>query len=91
MISINKFIVYTITIIIESKQLKPNKCWKSDKKHDKLSLESLDFVFAERWERRGAYGLPMVCHGPVMSRWLWAPVVAVEASQANGESLKARR
>ena len=45
MISITKFIVYTITIIIES-NWNQTSAEKVIKKHDKFSL---DFVFSERW------------------------------------------
>ena len=42
-------IVYTITIIIESKQLKLNKCWKGDKKN-MISLVWCPWtLFLPRW------------------------------------------
>ena len=43
---------------------------------------------SERWERKGAYGLPVVCRGPTMSRWIWAPAVAAEASCAKQRELR---
>ena len=47
----------------------------------------LVYVFAKRWERKGAYDLLVVCRRPAVSRWLWV-VATAKASRAKQRELR---
>ena len=40
------------------------------------------------WERKGVYGLSVVCRGPMVSQWLWVPAIAAEARRAEQRELR---